>query len=156
MSCVPLQVIGIDPGPTPGLVLIRSLPVTPHRAFVVQCTAPLLLVTLSALLAYDAGCPTLVQVERFVTRGRATAAQALTRDQVGALTSHLLGTDVRLLQRSASQVKPWATDTRLEAAGLLEATKGMRHARDAARHALYAAVHDARYLDPLSKGAVRA
>jgi hypothetical protein len=50
-------------------------------------------------------------------------------------------------------VKPWATDERLEAAGLLDLTKGMRHARDAARHALFTAVKDGGVPDPLSKHA---
>jgi hypothetical protein len=57
----------------------------------------------------------------------------------------------RWFQRPAAHVKPWATDERLEAAGLLEATKGMRHARDAARHALFAACKDGGIPDPLSK-----
>jgi hypothetical protein len=47
-------------------------------------------------------------------------------------------------------VKPWATDTRLAAAGLMEPTTGMRHARDAARHALFAAVKTYGLPDPLS------
>jgi hypothetical protein len=47
-------------------------------------------------------------------------------------------------------VKPWATDERLAAAGLLDPTKGMRHARDAARHALFCAVRDFGLPDPLS------
>jgi hypothetical protein len=53
--------------------------------------------------------------------------------------------------RAAALVKPWATDRRLTAAGLLDPTAGMGHARDAARHALYAAVHLQLTTDPLSK-----
>jgi hypothetical protein len=47
-------------------------------------------------------------------------------------------------------VKPWATDKRLTAAGLLAMTAKMADARDACRHALYTAVHDAGIPDPLS------
>jgi hypothetical protein len=56
--------------------------------------------------------------------------------------------------RAAALVKPWATDKRLHAAGLLDATKGMQHARDASRQALYAAVHMGVTPDPLSRKAV--
>jgi hypothetical protein len=50
-------------------------------------------------------------------------------------------------------VKPWAVDKRLHAAGLLDMTAGMRHARDAARHALFCAVKDYGLPDPLSSKA---
>ena len=41
----------------------------------------------------------------------------------------------------------------MAAAGLLEPTKQLRHARDAARHALFAAVADCGIPDPLSRKA---
>jgi hypothetical protein len=53
------------------------------------------------------------------------------------------------IKRCAADVKPWATDKRLEAAGMLGHTSDMKHANDAARHALYTAKHDARMEDPL-------
>jgi hypothetical protein len=72
---------------------------------------------------------------------------------VGVL-EHWAKTGVRgSYARSAADVKPWATDTRLQAAGLLDLTKGMRHARDAARHALFCAVCDFGLTDPLSRKA---
>lgn len=154
-----LRIIGIDPGPVPGIVVLGGR--VPH---VVQCSHEIAPVLFGALLAWPG--PALVQVERFVV-GRASMRAgrhgAITRDLVETLRlvwedhdstpSGRLGG--RFLQRSAANVKPWATDARLEAAGLLEACKGMRHARDAARHALFAAVHDGGIPDPLSKEARR-
>lgn len=139
------RVIGVDPGPTPGIVVLDIEDGQLVDVGVMQCTA-VLLFTLVA--TFNPQYRARVAVERFVVRGRANAAQQLTRDQVANLTRLYPVTGV---ERSASQVKPWATDRRLEAAGLLEECKGMRHARDAARHALYAAVKDAGLTDPLSK-----
>lgn len=136
------RVIGVDPGPTPGIALLEGAGGELAHAEVLQCT-PRLLEPVLTLLSQDATC---VAVERFVARGRASKDQALTRDQVSIVVSAY-----GAVQRNASQVKAWATDTRLEAAGLLEACTGMRHARDAARHALFAAVHDGAIPDPLSK-----
>lgn len=150
-------VIGVDPGPMPGIVVL-----TPARgqllvADVVQCTArvaPGLLATLLQAAMGDA----LVQTEQFII-GRRSSRSSSAHD--GAVTRELIGRIQRTCEtspvktavvlRNASQVKAWATGTRLEAAGLLEACKGMRHSRDAARHALYAAVHDGAIPDPLSK-----
>jgi hypothetical protein len=149
MSAVTRVVIGIDPGPTPGIVLLaRRYSGDGFDADVVQCSASALLRVLEGL---DPHGHALISVERFVVKGRNNAAQSLTRDQVSALQALF----PRVVLRTAAQVKPWATDTRLEAAGLLEATKGMRHARDAARHALFCAVHDAGVPDPLSRKATR-
>lgn len=155
-----VRVIGVDPGPTPGLVRLDFAP-DPFRLTgfqVVQCNAQALH-GVYALLHGDnpMNANTFVQVERFVV-GRASmrggAAGALTRDQIGALERYSADwMAVSWRQRPAGNVKPWATDERLAATPLLEATKGMQHARDAARHALYCAVHDARMPDPLSKTA---
>ena len=158
------HVIGIDPGPIPGIVHLalraggRNIDVD-----VIQCTdrtAPLMLWALLDSARFVGGtAPAIVAIEKFVV-GRASMrsgrAGGVTRDLVGKLVREAEDQpSVTVLQRTASQVKPWATDTRLEAAGLLEATKGMRHARDAARHALFCAVHDAGAPDPLSRKATR-
>lgn len=154
--------IGIDPGPVPGMVHLhvrgRRLDVD-----VVQCTnrtAPLLLwALLDSGRSLQERAPAVVALERFVVgRGsmKTAAAGEVTRTLIGKLEREAEDQpNVVVVRRSAAQVKPWATDERLEAAGLLEATKGMRHARDAARHALYAAVHDGGLPDPLSKEWVR-
>jgi hypothetical protein len=60
--------------------------------------------------------------------------------------------DTEFVERPAAAVKPRATDTRLDRAGLLAPTRGMPHARSAARHALYAAVPAGLLADPLSDG----
>lgn len=138
-----VRTIGIDPGPTPGIVVIGA---DGDVLAVVQCSHEVLFLIVRDVLDPDGR--SLIAVERFVVRGRASADQSLTRDQVANAEALFPG---RVAMRSAAQVKPWATDARLEAAGLLEACKGMRHARDAARHALYAAVKDGGLPDPLSK-----
>lgn len=149
------RVIGVDPGPTPGVVALRVVDGAITSAEVVQCSAGALWSVLSAL---DPERRALLAVERFVVRGRANAVQSLTRDQAANLEALYAG---RAALRSASQVKPWATDRRLQAAvlpgdtSLFLLTAGMRHARDAARQALFCAVHDAGVPDPLSKGAAR-
>jgi hypothetical protein len=160
-----VRVIGVDPGPVPGMVILDYWPNGAQIADVVQCTvgaAP----TLFRAVLEDGNLPTLVQIETFVIgRGSMRSGHygTVTRDLIVTLREAWASYDSMIrgrrgghwLQRTASQVKPWATDTRLDAAGLLEATKGMRHARDAARHALFCAVHDAGVPDPLSRKATR-
>lgn len=162
-----LRAIGVDVGPIPGLVVLdledradgegRWL----RESFAFQCTANAVPDLLDALLL-DAD-QALVQVEKYVVGRKAgrvahASASALTRDLVGQLERvvavndrRLPGQGVRLVQRSAGEVKPWASEERLARARLLEPTKGMRHARDGAKHALYVAVHDAGLPDPLSR-----
>lgn len=143
--------IGIDPGPTPGIVALYLSDQHIVGWDIVQCSASALYAVVTAL---DPGREAVIGVETFVTRGRATVDQAITRDQVATLTAMYGG---RFGPRTARQVKAWATDARLAAAGgsggLLEACKGMRHARDAARHALFAAVAANAIPDPLSRKA---
>ncbi|MCO7195041.1 hypothetical protein [Pseudonocardia sp. McavD-2-B] len=144
-----LAVIGVDPGPTPGIVLLW-----PHRApDVVQCSAGALCTVVVAML--EETDESLLAVEEFVVGARAArsssaSAGTRTRDVIGALARLAEDQNVPIRRYRAADVKPWATDRRLAAAGLVEATKGMRHARDAARHALYAAVRDGGHPDPLS------
>lgn len=149
--------LGIDPGPTPGFVLLMPHPGGRGRisARVVQCDRPCALSVLEMLLSGpDAGIEEVVAIERFVVgRGsmRSGRAGEVTRGLIGSLQSYAEHRGARVVLRSAAEVKPWATDGRLAAAGLLEPTKGMRHAKDAARHALFAAVKDGVLPDPLSK-----
>jgi hypothetical protein len=159
-----VRVIGVDPGPTPGIVLLRFNDGPFGICHVVQCTHLIAPEIFRMLLGIDPVTPTIVGVERFVigrSSYRTGSPGAVTRDLVGSLVEvfneHDSTADGRLggrfHQRNASQVKAWATDARLAATGLLDATKGMTHARDAARHALFAAVHDGKIPDPLSKKA---
>ncbi|MFT4081166.1 MAG: hypothetical protein QM638_01140 [Nocardioides sp.] len=160
------HVIGIDPGPIPGIVMLTPKFHPGGRTQllpdVVQCSASTAPVVLYSLLNEIRGhqksggrAPALVQIERFVV-GRASMrggkAGEQTRDLIGRLQREAdAQPNVSVVMRSANEVKAWATDARLEAAGLLEATKGMRHAKDACRHALFAAVKDGGIPDPLSR-----
>lgn len=155
-------VVGVDPGPIPGLVAIDFYADgTAHAVQVVQCSANAAEGVLRTLVLENTpsnGPAPVVQIERFVVgRGsmRSGAAGATTRQSVERLEMTAKECGATAYVRSASEVKPWATDERLDAAGLLEATKGMRHARDAARHALFCAVRVAGVLDPLSRKARR-
>lgn len=151
------RIIAIDPGPIPGLVMLT--PHGPHLDVdIVQCSASIAPIVLYALLdqhrASLGTAPVIVQIEKFVV-GRASQRSAgagtITRDLVGKLQREAETHEgVSVVMRSASEVKPWATDVRLEKAGLLAATKGMPHARDAARHALFCAVKGGYLPDPLS------
>lgn len=156
------HVVGIDPGPVPGLasLLVEDSRLT--NVVVLQCSHQLLADVLRPLLERHT-VRTIVQVETFVV-GKASmrsgADGAITRDLVGQVieVTTSFGRSrpehaVEYAQRSASQVKPWATDARLLAAGLASRCSGMRHARDAARHALWAAVTDGCLPDPLSRSA---
>jgi len=144
-------VIGIDPGPVVGIVgLWTDRPLTPD---IIQCTAPTLESVLSGLYP---GSNTVLAVEQFVVgplaaRGNNPQAGALARSVIRACEFWAERRGVMCHVRSAAEVKPWATDTRLTMAGLWAPTKGMRHARDAARHALFAAVKDCGLPDPLSQ-----
>lgn len=152
------RVIGIDPGPTPGMVELVYLDGRLSDIHVAQCSLGIAGPVFLALIAERsaAAWETTVQIEKFVigrrsARSSTAKAGEQTRELIGALQheASLLGAVV-LLQPAAA-VKPWANDKRLDAAGILAATKGMTHARDAGRHALYAASHDAAMPDPLSK-----
>jgi hypothetical protein len=148
-------IIGVDPGRTTGIAALSLFDgeLTSHS--LIQCShdVPRWLVG----HMFDAAQPVdrlVLAVERFVVRARAgrssdAAAGEITRDLIGALAS--IGRDhgATVYLRSASDVKPWATDKRLEAAGIT-APPAMRHSLDGARHALFAAVHDCGLPDPLS------
>lgn len=144
--------IGVDPGPIPGVAVIVAWENGAAGTDALQCSHGLLLTVVRGLITHrQPDLPMTLAVEKFVvgrSSMRSAAAGAITRDLVGQLQT-LADDEVRYVERSASQVKPWATDDRLAWAGLLEPTKGMRHSRDAARHALYAAVKDGGLPDPL-------
>lgn len=157
-------VIGVDPGLTTGLMALRfdndRLAADPI-AVQIHGPAGVLPFVHSLLAKPDADArPALIAVEQFVVGGRATRSRypnagKATRDLVAALQDlNRLPLVGEVAVRPAATVKPWATDHRLEAAGLLEACAGMGHARDAARHALYAAVRSGIGTDPLSKAAM--
>jgi hypothetical protein len=149
-------VVGIDPGPVPGVVVLCVIDgmLTPHPA-VFQSDARSVAWLVEQMFADDPPYEQqILAVERFIVGPRASRSSApkagqRTREMIGELLALGAQLGIRVAQRSASEVKPWATDARLRAAGLLETTKGMPHARDAARHALFAAVRDCGLPDPL-------
>jgi len=149
-------VIGVDPGGTVGIATLTYGDGVLLRNEVLQCSPGLLLPILELLTTTNLAC--LLAVERFVVGPRAArsstpAAGRVTRGLISDILREYkaCASAVVLKERAAAVVKPWATDTRLAAAGLLDPTKGMPHARDAVRHALYAAVHDSGIPDPLSR-----
>lgn len=155
-----LRVFGVDPGPTPGIAMLHYVDDRLVWANLVQATWPVSIEILEALLANGRNewPMTLIGIERFVTRGRTNEAGRITLDMVGQVQQIGDGHDVAVLQRTANQVKAWALDRRLHSISvprtgktLLDLTTGMRHARDAARHAIFTASHDGLIPDPLSK-----
>jgi hypothetical protein len=156
-----MYVISIDPGPTPGIARLQLADRRPSSLIdvqVLQVTPGILTCVLEALTQDDLA---VIAYERFVTgarAGRSGTPQAglATRSLIGEIEGWAREGHVKLHSRSAAEVKPWATDARLEAASacsgldLLELTKGMRHARDGLRHALFCAVRDYGLPDPLS------
>jgi hypothetical protein len=154
-----MYVIGIDPGPVPGIVRLNleygGGPTHLLEADAMQVTPRLILPVLDMLSADGRAT---VAIERFVVGRRASrsstpAAGAITRSMIGVVEEWLDRNGHASSHRAAATVKPWAVDKRLLAAGLLDLTAGMRHARDAARHALFCAVKDYGLPDPLSSRA---
>src|SRR6185436_12547846 len=124
-----MYVIGVDPGPLPGVVRLRLLrdptAVVSSRligAEALQVTPGALTAVLDAL---GDGVLQVMAVERFVVgrrAGRSATAEAgtRTRSMVGVVEAWAGIHCFRTHGRSAAEVKPWAADARLEAAGLLE------------------------------------
>lgn len=155
-------IVGVDPGLTTGIAALRYGPDQRRCAdpIAVQIHGSEGVVPLvQALIARATVGEHVLAVEQFVIGGRAARSSSahagrVTRALIAELSELADSYSANLFTRAAALVKPWATDHRLEVAGLLDPTKGMQHARDAARHALYAAVHMGIAADPLSKKAV--
>lgn len=146
---LPVFVIGVDPGRTTGIAIYD--PAAPTWDLI-QCTPDAVLWIIEHAID-DLGARR-IAVERFVVgprAGRSADAKAgeITRDLIGALGTFQETYGVAVFLRSASEVKPWATNKRLAAAGV-NTCSTMRHAADAARQALFAAVRDCGVVDPLS------
>lgn len=171
-----LRVIGIDPGPQPGLCLLRFgvstpwWPVKDVRA--IQCDPDTAVDVLHYLLDLDhKDTKTIVGCERFVRGNRSAKAAhpgavSKTQRMAGVFHSTFMDWEDRPIHtpsvessrwvlNNASRVKKWAKYERLEAAGLLDATKGMTHCRDAAKHAVFVACEYGMAPDPLSRSGRR-
>lgn len=148
-------ILGIDPGGMTGLALVQWHPDYPDTLgftvipWEVRGLRPGDLMGIVNRAASDARRQLLVACEDFVLRGlngrRTHTGPKATLDLIGAVRTvsfpHVL--------RPAAAVKPWASDKRLAAAFGPGAFRGLPHAADAARHALYAGVRDFGWPDPL-------
>lgn len=149
--------IGIDPGQTAGVALLSWAPDAPLAGWNVfgmfQMTPDEFTryaLTLDQWRVRTDGT-TYVALEQYQIQPRSArtahrAASQLTLEQIG-LVKAVVPAD-KLIVRTPAAVKPWATDKRLNTIGA--GVGNPRHARDAARHALYALVHDLGCPDPLT------
>jgi hypothetical protein len=153
-------IVGIDPGLTTGVFAVEfgDDGALVGSRFAVQIHGSEGVVPMvQTFLALRPAAEPLLAVEQFVVSARAARSATPHAGRVTrALIAELGDLEVPIFTRNAAMVKTWATDRRLDAAGLLDSTKGMGHARDASRHALYAAVRCGYTNDPLSTKAVRA
>jgi hypothetical protein len=100
---------------------------------------------------------TAAQFEAFDSRPRPGglhgASPTAIQVQIDDLRSACEQAGVPVIVRPVADVKRWAGDERLKRAGLLDIVSpaAMRHAKSAAWHALYCAVHDCGLPDPLSR-----
>jgi len=153
--------LGIDPGPIPGIVLLHLAGggKLGKTAEIFQCNAATAPWLLRQLLGKDgiAGGRARCGMEAFAPgRGPGARMQTgkVTRDQVEELAGICAEHDVPVSARNAGMVKPWAEGNdwkRLRACGLYDLTAGSTHARSAAAQALYCAVWDCGYPDPVSR-----
>jgi hypothetical protein len=153
------SVIGIDPGPTTGVSFIDYLDTAPQpiQIEIFQMPAAAVEHFLEAYIGWwykgDKITAKFAQIEKFVTgqsAGTKGKAAELTRQCVmrQAEMLQLFGYAVKI--RSAAEVKPWASDKRLEKLGCTASKSSLVHGRDGARHGMYTAVKDAGKADPLA------
>jgi hypothetical protein len=152
--------VGADPGPATGLCLLDYRDGILVGRMLLQAAADCAPAVLRDLLesrknGMVAG-RRVGSVEKFVT-GRSAGSRGLPADVTRQLVMELaemlqlFGYTVNI--RPAADVKPWASNKRLVAAGIVPSEKGMHgdmnHSYDAARHAIFGA-HDAGVIqDPL-------
>ena len=124
-------VIGIDPGPSTGIaVLDLTVPVLAAGAEAFQVNASAACWLLQQILGTSGLAARRVTVrggiEGFAPgHGAGSVVRAgLTRDQVRELEDVAAAYGAVLSERYMGRVKPWASDTRLEKAGLLALTAG--------------------------------
>lgn len=143
-----MKCVGVDPGGVTGVALVAfedgRYRLEAHGGLTGSAEE-----TVRDLRAFEATSAPLA-VERFVVgrrsaRSASSGASDKARNVIGGLVSAFAG---RVRLHTASEVKAWATNKRLEAAGL-RPSQGLPHSRDAARHALYTLVKHYRCPDPL-------
>jgi len=153
-----IAVAGADFGPTTGLAFAAWDRATTELVSVIalECTdgqAPGLLGLLLGAWPYGPAVR-VAGMERFVPRAKSQSLRGVSvarmQGSILALSQVFTAHRIAVRLRPAADVKPWATDRRLAAAGLLAATEKFTDARDAGRHMLFTAVQDAGLPDPLS------
>lgn len=149
------SVVGIDPGVTTGLcVLEYGAHQVLQPPILMQVNEAGFLPVLNFLLSSRKGC--LVAIEQFVTGNSAGTKGKnadVTRAVIAQAQTFAHMHDCRAVTRKAADVKPWATDKRLERAGILTASNktSVRHSLDAGRMALWGAVYYSIGPDPLAR-----
>jgi hypothetical protein len=156
-------VLACDPGMTTGLCLLKleqvpddlrfGGPVAITDRLVFSCNAGAVFGLAQFLMEANEGPARVVAAGEAFVHGRGAGARGPGAAATRAVIQELAALPVAWKWRAAGMVKPWATDARLEKAGLLAITAKMVDARDASRHALFAAVHDCGLPDPLGKRA---
>jgi hypothetical protein len=166
--------VGADPGPATGLCFLDYDSGRLVGRTLLQVIGPDAPVVLKGMLLayygeYPKGFDAQGSYSRNIKIGRrvasaekfVTGASAGSRGKPAEVTRQLVMELAEVLElfgyavtiRPAADVKPWASDKRLVAAGVVNSEKGMHgdmnHAYDAARHCLYGA-HEAGVIrDPL-------
>jgi Holliday junction resolvasome RuvABC endonuclease subunit len=154
--------LGIDPGVATGIAYIEthgeeedfSRDKTYSYGLTVSVSGAVLVAEMlhqEILKHLHEGETAAVAIEAFVT-GRGAGSKGkpadITRNLVNSMRDVFAGLPVFTYR--ATDYKPWATDKRLAAAGLLfEGDTSMRHCRDGARIALFAGVKSLGLPDPL-------
>ena len=148
--------LGVDTGPHTGFFAAWWDPETWQLLDVLawECSAPMAPKMLQVLLTH----PGILRIrvaglEAFVSRGKsvklAGVRTAAMHAEQSVLAADLSGAGIAVAARPAGTVKPWASDRRLIAAGLLKLAGTSPHIRDAGRHMLFSACQ-AGLPDPLS------
>lgn len=154
-----VSVIGVDPGPTTGLCFLDYIDRRLAAHTSIQVNGDCAQLVLEAVLAKYYGHPNVIKraagVENFITgqsAGTKGDGAEVTRQLVMKFTEQLQmwGYHTKIRKKADVWTKNggWATDRRLKAAGILGPPE-MRHANDAARHALFTAKDQLYMEDPL-------
>jgi len=158
-----IAIIGVDPGPQPGVFADRYSPpqkdgskIRTTMPIYFECNPDALLLFIQAILPSDVRL-VIITYELYVVGNRSAKVStpgdnATTMRMCGQIQG-LAGHDPRIAikRHTAAQVMPWASVDRLERAGIAKLVAKLTHARSAAKHCLFTAVHDAGVPDPLSK-----
>jgi hypothetical protein len=152
-----VSVIGCDPGPTTGIALHDWADGRLSVWTVLQVDGDSAQDVLEAILIQrqrrigDYIAKRYAQVEPFVT-GQSAGTRGpkadYTRQEAFKLVEQLELWGYAVQLRKAADVKTWASDKRLKAAGVLRPPEN-RHGNDASRHAIFCATRDGKMPDPL-------